>query len=377
MRTRTALVVLLLITGSVVRSADPAARLMPAKPLADTPRAVVSRGSTPDFRPFDPSRPITPSAPTPINPPAPKDDGLRLRPLTPPQPKNAPQKPGFVSNTWNEVKELVVGKPTPAPPRTTPQPFGMPAFVDPAALRPNAEMASSGTYAGPPAFRWYGWGTTTPGSNAYAPTGQYPRASANWYAQTGATPGAFPVPIMNPIRPTPGAEPPAYVASPAPTFVIPSTPVPVGVPTFASPSIGSTVELIPAPLADEVPSMGVPTLMIPSGPPIPVGPPTVIQSGGVEVPVVPTVTWQPVEESVRFAAVGEAKPKTPTLTQVIQSACLDRATVTGVRHSGPKKLLVRLTAATEANARAAAEAISRVPELKQYEIGFEASVLGR
>ena len=201
-------------------------------------------------------------------------------------------------------------------------------------------------------------------------------------AQTGATPGAFPVPIMNPMRPTPGAEPPAYVGgSSAPTFVVPSSPVAVGLPTIAAPPIGSTVELIPAPLVDEVPSFGVPTLMVPSGPPIPVGPPTVIQSGAVELQAVPTVKWQPVDETIRFAPIGEAKPaalpKAPTLTQVIQSACQDRATVTGVRHTGPKKLLVRLAATTEANARAAAEAISRVPELKQYEVGFEANVGGR
>ncbi len=69
-------------------------------------------------------------------------------------------------------------------------------------------------YAGPPAYRWYGWGSVTPGANPYAPTGQYPPASANWYAITGATPGAFPVPVMNPLRPPAGTEPPAYVMVP-------------------------------------------------------------------------------------------------------------------------------------------------------------------
>jgi hypothetical protein len=66
-------------------------------------------------------------------------------------------------------------------------------------------------YAGPPAYRWYGWGSVTPGSNPYAPTGQYPPASANWHSITGATPGAFPVPVTHPNRVASGTEPPVYV----------------------------------------------------------------------------------------------------------------------------------------------------------------------
>ncbi len=65
-------------------------------------------------------------------------------------------------------------------------------------------------YAGPPAYRWYGWGTVTPGANPLAPNGQYPRASANWYQITGATPGAFPVPVTSTGQPLPGIDPPSY-----------------------------------------------------------------------------------------------------------------------------------------------------------------------
>ncbi len=65
--------------------------------------------------------------------------------------------------------------------------------------------------AGPPAYRWYGWGSVTPGANPYAPTGQYPPASANWHSITGATPGAFPVPVTHPSHVSAGTEPPVYV----------------------------------------------------------------------------------------------------------------------------------------------------------------------
>ena len=69
-------------------------------------------------------------------------------------------------------------------------------------------------YAGPPAYRWYGWGSVTPGTNPIAPTGRFPIASANWYSITGATPGAFPVPVTNTFRQAPGIEPPVYLATP-------------------------------------------------------------------------------------------------------------------------------------------------------------------
>ncbi|MFM8272721.1 MAG: hypothetical protein ACKODX_10365 [Gemmata sp.] len=84
--------------------------------------------------------------------------------------------------------------------------------VPPTAETPYRGTGPSGApvYAGPPAYRWYGWGTVTPGANQFAPNGQYPKASANWYAITGATPGAFPVPVMNPLRNPPGTEPPDY-----------------------------------------------------------------------------------------------------------------------------------------------------------------------
>jgi hypothetical protein len=90
-----------------------------------------------------------------------------------------------------------------------------------AAVNANANTAFRGTgsngapvYAGPPAYRWYGWGSVTPGANPNAPTGQYPPASANWFSITGATPGAFPVPVMSPDHPSSGTEPPVYVTAP-------------------------------------------------------------------------------------------------------------------------------------------------------------------
>lgn len=95
-------------------------------------------------------------------------------------------------------------------------PGQLPAGVASVAANANSAFRGTGSngapvYAGPPAYRWYGWGSVTPGANPYAPTGQHPPASANWHSITGATPGAFPVPVTHPGRSNAGTEPPVYV----------------------------------------------------------------------------------------------------------------------------------------------------------------------
>jgi len=133
--------------------------------------------------------------------------------------RNAAPKdePSLVSKGLGKLKEAFGGNARPDSADRAPEnlPPGM------ATVAANANTAFRGAtatgapvYAGPPAYRWYGWGSVTPGANPYAPAGQYPPASANWYSITGATPGAFPVPVTNPARSGPGTEPPVYVVVP-------------------------------------------------------------------------------------------------------------------------------------------------------------------
>jgi hypothetical protein len=124
---------------------------------------------------------------------------------------------------------------------------------------PNASTPFRGTtsngapiFAGPPAYRWYGYGSVTPGANPYAPSGLYPKASANWYSVTGATPGAFPVPVANPQR-QPGIDPPSYAGGPANRIpgIIPTTSTqPAFSPTFPPPSMPVITSMIPPPPSD-------------------------------------------------------------------------------------------------------------------------------
>jgi hypothetical protein len=90
---------------------------------------------------------------------------------------------------------------------------------------PHAQTPFRGTnaqgatiYAGPPAYRWYGYGATTPPAFLIQSQGQYPRASADWYHITGATAGAFPVPVL--------APPTTTVEAPSPSVTSPQSVTP-------------------------------------------------------------------------------------------------------------------------------------------------------
>jgi len=122
------------------------------------------------------------------------------------------------------------------------------AEMQPDPNTPLRGMAANGAplMAGPPAYRWYGYGSPTPGANAYAPTGQYPKASANWYGVTGATPGAFPVPVVNPYRAAAGSEPPDYTMMPPSRTTIAAPGMAMGGGTIEMPN-GSNVVAVPPP----------------------------------------------------------------------------------------------------------------------------------
>ncbi len=422
------------------RASGPAARLLPAKPMPESDDRVVGRGAAPDYGSLVSAYPSAPQDPPPtgrgwlVGPGGSTSQSrTTTRPVSTTQPTVvAAESPSFIERTWSGMKEFVVGKPTAA----APVPSGTPMYTvrQPAARPAPVPVVSgargTGVYAGPPAYRWYGWGTTTPGANPYAPTGQYPRGSANWYTQTGATPGAFPVPVVNPFRPEPGAEPPAYVrgATPSPSepdyWPAPQVTAPEPRPVSAQPApqpqfqypgtVMTTVPVPPGPPpAEEHPREPAPIAQTP--PPTPIFPaaapaqaiPTV--PVGQPVPaaaVVPSPTtaepapaptnplhWQrsgDAAEPIPFGTPGAPKPtvpvppapaarpkepqtKEPPQAATIRAACRGLATVTEVRQTGPLTLVVKAQATTPADARAAFEAMSAMPQLEPYKIQFEAA----
>ena len=234
-----------------------------------------------------------------------------------PAPGTKLAKTGAAGWGWSKTE---AGAAATSTPRTVPTPFAVPpASQEPSLLTKglgkltgtpqpaadprggatqppaNAAVAAGGpqVYAGPPAWRWYGYGTVTPGANGFAPAGQYPRASANWYHVTGATPGAFPVPVVNPYRSAPGGEPPAYAQMPAgyrgPGVAGPATAGPVMMPATPRVSAPEPVRVAPPATAPIRTAVGVPTLAPPPG-------------LGAELPVVPAKPPEP------LAALPTTKP---------------------------------------------------------------------
>lgn len=380
-------------------AADPAARLLPPTPV-ETPTDSVSRGLAPEFQPIPAagvgrpvpvngkrsnffeslSNPTPPAAAWPGGPPKPAPPTPAPAPALSPVSASAPP-PSFVDRTWAGVKELVAGKPTapaPVPPTPAPQPPvaawpGGPPQAAPAYTPP---AATPGVTAGPPAYRWYGWGTTTPGANPFAPAGTTPRGSANWYAQTGATPGAFPVPVVNPFRPPPGAEPPVYVGAAFPPSgdLPPLTPSPAPVRVTAATSVPAVRLTQPAESANGAPL----PVLAPGG------------SGFLPGPAPADVNWQPASATIPAPAAPPAPPaatwnpvKSPpaavleSLDNVIRDACYGLARGVQVVSPGPNRLVVRFTADTDAQVRAVAAAVSRIPAVRHFEVAFEAKVAGR
>ena len=86
------------------------------------------------------------------------------------------------------MKKAVTGPPEPQPePRVgvVPPPQPKRSFFE--TKKPPAPPEANRIAAASPAYRWYGYGTATPGANQYAPAGDYPLGSAQWFNQTGAT----------------------------------------------------------------------------------------------------------------------------------------------------------------------------------------------
>lgn len=362
----------------VFAQSEPAARMLPAL-SSDAP---VSRAAPPGYA-YD----VPASVPAPTY-------GRQPRPSTPAA-GQAEKSRGIVGGTIDAVKDMFDGKSVPA----THTGYIAPEAVAPPAAQYQPKPAP-GVYAGPPAYRWYGYGSPTPGTNPYSPSGQYPKASANWYAMTGATPGAFPVPVTVGGRPS-GFEPPAYASSPPadgyhltgtriPTADVarPRTehtepPRPVATSEPQVPYGSGSVIATPPQASDLNPDLQWQPVMArgaqpiassrPYTPPMPAppAPPTDPGWSPVSRPASDNSPPAPSISMIRGQAPDDDRPDVSAL---IRSTCFGRADEVTVTRLGPLKLHVRLKAPTEADARDAAALVSWLPQLKPYTVTFEATV---
>ncbi|MCS6866675.1 MAG: hypothetical protein NZS48_16605 [Gemmata sp.] len=307
------IVTVVMAQGQSPTESSRAASLKAPEPLPAEDLPPVARGAAPEF-PITaggslPSTPVKraeatlgPSWISGVDPNLLPVAGKNVRP-NPAGQRTLPNPTGFGPST-----PAVAGRPTtglvpaslPAPARwvdrilpPADQPPA-PSFRPPAATTtpkdpPSATTAfravgnnGAAVYAGPPAYRWYGWGTVTPGTNPLAPNGQYPRASANWYQITGATPGAFPVPVTSSGQPWPGIDPPSYGTARS-VGSLPPSPLPrtqtYSIQQFME--TATTIEPPRKPAAEE--SKFAPNITIPAAPPAAPTPPP------ARIPV-PTIT---------------------------------------------------------------------------------------
>ena len=392
----------LAVTPASAQTKEPAATLLPARPA---PATVIVRGSTPDS--------ILPSFTGGYVPsvPAPNYGGAK-----------ADLKGAWVGNKWAGLKETVVGKPAardakaPQPdPRMNLAPTN-PLFGTGVPAQPIA-APSQNVYASAPAYRWYGYGGTTPGANPHSPSGVYPQGSANWYSQTGATPGAFPVSLTGPTPEMRTVEPPVYAGrvSNDPSFQVgvPSKPAEAKpVPRFLRERPNPEPRVMARTPAGPASDYNMP--VVPSGTPMPIA----ASSDGRIVPsepvALPTIDLNLQTSSGRGVplpnepelAPSPPKPTTPdrawtlmmtpapkptisvirgpldarepqSLEQFIRNACVGRVVKTDVRAFSATKLVVTFVVTGENAAREAAALVANLPELKPFEVTFEAQIVGR
>lgn len=376
--------------GSVVLAQEPAAALLPVRAVDPPEPPVVRAAPPPPVNQFQ--------APAAV--PAPG--------ATRPQPQPAQTQPGM----WDGVKSAFGGKPAQPQPESKPWwPTSEPQQV---ALPPKPPP---GVYAGPPAYRWYGYGTPTAGANPYAPNGRYPQASDSWFTQTGATPGAFPVPAggqpvyqrekpvviqsfpqepprsLGDARPTyrmvpvvPEAAPPQAEVAPS-RAVVAETPrtvdrrepvMPTG-PGTAVPADANNAEMNwqPVSAGSRTPIAATPAPEPPAPPkalPVPVPPTEPAPNWSPSKQPAPTDAPLPTVTVTRGQAPIAATRTDAEIDAAIRSACFGRASRVGVSRPDPQRLHVTLVVPSEADARDAAAVVSRLPELKAYSVTFEAVV---
>jgi hypothetical protein len=250
--------------------------------------------------------------------------------------------------------------------------------------------------AATPAWKWYGYGTPTPGRNPLAPAGSYPAVPPTWYTTSGTTPGAIPTGQYG----TPPAVP-GVVPDPLPLPRMPAGPVPS---IALSPPDGTAVP--PAPSADGVDWKSAPatlrmpfpatpastsgpraTLMAPvrdDGPPAAPAPPTAqprtplqrelpsSESPDIPVEAAPGIVAPGAGgvSQVDHRVTARALAPSADLAPAVRRACGADVRVMEVTPIGPKRLLVRLAGTVDA-ALIARDRLSQVPELAGWRLDFD------
>jgi hypothetical protein len=250
-----------------------------------------------------------------------------------------------------------------------------------------------------PAWKWYGYGTPTPGRNPLAPTGAYAGVPGNWYTASGATPGAVPhgpvgatvpglVPDPVPVPQVIYGGPTAFavgdglalppVASSAERFAevdwTPSPSAALKLPTADPLTSGADAAAAPARLKAPVRADEEPTSAPVLGTPVrPTEPSPKTESPDIPVEPATGIVVPPLSAGMSRAdrplTVRAQAPDTDA-ADLIRQTCGPDVRVMEVSPVGPKRVVLRLAGTRDA-ALAARDRLARVPDLAGYQIDFE------
>jgi hypothetical protein len=260
-----------------------------------------------------------------------------------------------------------------------------------------------------PMWRWYGYGAPTPGRNPYAPQGTYAPVNPNWYAQSGATPGAIPenaaiqarndfnrvaspqvqpeptaaMPRLAPGLPQPGSVPQGEFGQPTVAqprrdgFILPppddppafTTEEPPTAPAYlGKPEISRDEPEFPATINPQVPNpenqLGLPPREEPAAPAKP--------DPSLVIPELSSMKPPAVTRAQAPANVIATAP--PPIVDAIRSACAERVLSVEIQQAGPKALVIRIEGRTIADAQAAANQIAALKVMSAWHVVYQAVV---
>jgi hypothetical protein len=250
--------------------------------------------------------------------------------------------------------------------------------------KPIANEMLDSALATTPAWKWYGYGTPTPGRNPLAPNGIYAPVPVNWHTTSGTTPGAIPS----------GRVGPNVVPDPLPTPKIPAGPA---TSIAMLPPNGPVAAPIEAPHENIDWKSAAATLRLPTteadGPRATLKAP--IASDAAQPTAAPSTPLQrevpngvdsreiPVEPAPGIVAptgglsrasgrvtVRAVSPSADLPLAAIREACGSDVRVMEISPTGPKRMIIRLATTMEA-AIAARARLAEIAALREWRVDFE------
>ena len=272
-----------------------------------------------------------------------------------------------------------------------------------------------------PAWKWYGYGTITPGNKPATSDGTYPLASAGWLQQSRATPGAIPQgflaqptsttlldappihdqeeriermplgnaepisvllppeepvvaeipPLRTPVKiesvPTIQAPQPKEDPEPEPEFILPPPLPPTGTPVTQRDPRGGTMIYFPVPTANPItpatPKASMKGIILP-----PTGMP-ISQRPGAN----PSMASRPQADSRTLARGQAPSPEKSELMEKIQGVATAAKNL-AVKQVAPNRLTLSFSVSKQTEVEEVANRISALPELAKFYLDFEIKV---